>query len=69
MGQMNLMYTRIGHTTSYQGMKLEVVASGRTGCHGCVFKSDEGAKSCMHLSSCVSSERPDKESVKFVKVE
>lgn len=71
MGQMNLMYTRIGHMTSYQGMTLKVVASnylGQNGCNRCVFKSEEGAKHCIHSRSCFSYERPDKKSVKFIKV-
>lgn len=40
-----------------------------TGCAGCLFQSEYGAKYCQYSAFCFAHRRIDKRSVKFIKVE
>lgn len=68
MNKMDLRIIPVGWTAVYQEQAL-LVARSFNGCGDCMFKTELGAKFCEHRSSCFADKRPDKVSVRFIKVE
>lgn len=68
MNKMDLRIVPVGRTVAYREQAL-LVALSFNGCGGCLFKAELGAKFCEHRSSCFADKRPDKVSVRFIKVE
>lgn len=59
---------RIGETARI-GNNLCTVKLTITGCRDCVFEKESGAKFCDFTAFCFAHNRPDRQSVKFVKIE
>lgn len=45
------------------------VALSHTGCKGCVFETEQGARFCQFNAFCFAHRRKDKQPVKFIRVE
>lgn len=64
----NLNIMPIGATLKI-GRKVLKVVRTTTGCKGCAYRSDRGARGCLYSHCCFGNNRLDKQSVKFVKAE
>lgn len=64
----DLSEASLGTKVMVGGKKLKVSRS-TTGCNGCVFEKEEGARFCEFVSFCFAHNRSDKIPVKFIKVE
>lgn len=67
MGQIILSAAPVGKLVMLGGVDLKIVLTN-TGCRGCAFEMEGGAKCCQLTAFCFAHNRDDRQSVKFIKV-
>lgn len=68
MGQIVLSEVPVGSIFRLGSHKIRISPT-TTGCAGCIFQSEQGAKYCRYSAFCFANRRIDKRSVKFIIVE
>ena len=64
----NMNDAPIGSLINPGNQKLKVVLTS-TGCKGCAFETEQGARYCQFSAFCFAHRRYDNQSVKFIRVE
>lgn len=68
MKRHSLNNASIGSRINIGKLNIKVTLS-QTGCKGCAFETEQGARFCQYNVFCFAHQRDDKQSVKFIKVE
>lgn len=59
-----LREANVGSVVNCAGASITILASYKD-CHGCCFRTEQKAESCMFRNSCFAHKRPDRKSVIF----